>query len=107
MTWESALALLTQGIPFAITTVEATSAHMQAVMGFDRTRGTLLLRDPSQPYCLENYAEVFLEQSSSFLVPGAWFFFHGLKIIAIEQPTVAGQRALQRIPRYLTGPVGT
>ena len=66
VTWESALALLAQGIPFAITTVEATSAHMQAVMGFDQTRGTLLLRDPSQPYCLESHAKVFFERYRPF-----------------------------------------
>lgn len=53
VTWESAVALLSRGIPFAISTVEATSAHMQAVMGFDLTRQALYLRDPHQPYALE------------------------------------------------------
>ena len=66
VTWESALALLTQEVPFAIATVEATFAHMQAVIGFDQTRGALLLRDPSQPYCLEAHAEVFLERYRPF-----------------------------------------
>ncbi len=73
VTWESALALLIQGIPFAITTVEATSAHMQAVMGFDQTRGTLLLRDPSQPYCLESHAKVFFERYRPSVLRGMVF----------------------------------
>ena len=73
VTWESVLALLAEGIPFAITTVEAASAHMQAVMGFDQTRGTLLLRDPSQPYCLESHAREFFERYRAFGPRGAVF----------------------------------
>ena len=73
VTWESARALLTRGVPFAITTVEASSAHMRAVMGFDRTRGVLLLRDPSQPYCLESPAEAFLAYYRPFGPRGTVF----------------------------------
>lgn len=61
VTYESAVALLSRGLPFAMSTVEATSAHMQAVAGFDRARGTLLLRDPGQPYIVEVCAEAFLK----------------------------------------------
>jgi predicted Zn-dependent protease len=46
VTWESATALLDRGVPFALTTVDPGSAHMQAVIGYDRARRTLLLRDP-------------------------------------------------------------
>lgn len=46
VTWESAKALLDCGIPFALTTVEPGNAHMQAVVGYDERRGTLLIRDP-------------------------------------------------------------
>jgi tetratricopeptide (TPR) repeat protein len=46
VTWDSAVALLDRGIPFTLTTVEATSGHLQSVIGYDSLRGTLLIRDP-------------------------------------------------------------
>ncbi|MDB6057518.1 MAG: bepA 16, partial [Verrucomicrobiales bacterium] len=73
VTWDSAVDLLSAGIPFALTTSEATSAHMQAVTGFDRTRGTLLLRDPSQPISLEADAVPFLERYKAFGPTGIVF----------------------------------
>jgi tetratricopeptide (TPR) repeat protein len=66
VTHESVLALIGRGIPFAVSTVEATSAHMQAVAGFDRVRGTVLLRDPGQPYIAEFFAEVFFKRQRPF-----------------------------------------
>jgi len=66
VTWESTIGLIEQGVPFAISTVEATSAHMMAVIGFDRTRGTLLLRDPAQPYVIEAHADTFLKCYRAF-----------------------------------------
>ncbi len=73
VTWETALELLSKEIPFAISTVEASSAHMQAVIGFDQTRSSLLLRDPSQPYCLEFQADTFLERYRPFGPRGMLF----------------------------------
>ena len=46
--WPSAKALLDEGIPFCLSTVEPTSAHMQAVIGYDTRRNVLLVRDPYQ-----------------------------------------------------------
>jgi len=46
--WVSACALLDEGVPFTLTTVATTSAHLQAVIGYDRWRRTLWIRDPSQ-----------------------------------------------------------
>lgn len=66
VTHESAVTLILKGIPFAISTVEATSAHMQALVGFDRARNALLLRDPGQPYVLEVPAAEFLERYRPF-----------------------------------------
>lgn len=66
VTRESAQALILKNIPFAISTVEAASAHMQAFVGFDQTRNTLLLRDPSQPYVLEAAADEFFKRYSPF-----------------------------------------
>jgi tetratricopeptide (TPR) repeat protein len=62
----SAVDLIERGLPFAISVVEASSAHMMAVIGFDRTRGTLLLRDPGQPYVIETDAEEFLKHCRAF-----------------------------------------
>ena len=74
--WESATALLDRGIPFTLTTVETQSAHLQAVIGYDARRGTLLIRDPSRPYFGEVLADTFLKRYRSVgprgmaLVPG-------------------------------------
>src|SRR5262245_13498004 len=70
---ESAIALIERGVPFAITTVEANSAHMMAVVGIDRTCGYLLLRDPSQPYVVEVEAAAFLERYRPFGPRGTVF----------------------------------
>jgi tetratricopeptide (TPR) repeat protein len=47
VTWEAARALIDRGLPFSMATVEPGSAHLQAVVGYDEGRATLLLRDPS------------------------------------------------------------
>ncbi|MFB3892677.1 MAG: tetratricopeptide repeat protein [Phycisphaerae bacterium] len=46
ITEESTRALLDRGVPFAIATVEPLNAHLQALVGYDGLRGTLLIRDP-------------------------------------------------------------
>ncbi|MCP3103014.1 tetratricopeptide repeat protein [Myxococcus sp. K15C18031901] len=53
VTWESARALLDAGIAFTLTTRAPGSAHLQAVVGYDERRGTLLVRDPSTPHLVE------------------------------------------------------
>jgi tetratricopeptide (TPR) repeat protein len=60
VTWSAAISLLNQGIPFTLTTVATQSAHLQAVIGYDEKRGTLLIRDPSMPADEEVLAEPFL-----------------------------------------------
>ncbi|MBI5067364.1 MAG: C39 family peptidase [Deltaproteobacteria bacterium] len=47
VTWAAAKALVDRGLPFTLTTVEPGSAHLQAVVGYDESRATLLIRDPS------------------------------------------------------------
>ena len=49
VTWSAAVAVLDRGIPFTLTTVETQSAHLQAVIGYDAKRGTLIVRDPTMP----------------------------------------------------------
>ncbi|MEX0653791.1 MAG: C39 family peptidase [Phycisphaeraceae bacterium] len=50
VTFDAAAALIDRGVPFTLSTIEATSAHLQAVIGYDARRHTLLLRDPYLPY---------------------------------------------------------
>ncbi len=65
VTWDSARALLDRGVPFTLATVETQSAHLQAVIGYDARRGTLLIRDPTLPYSGEALAEALLERYRS------------------------------------------
>ena len=44
--WSVACALIDAGVPFTLTTVYTGGAHLQAVIGYDALRGTLLIRDP-------------------------------------------------------------
>src|SRR5262249_2875730 len=57
VTWDSAVALLDRGVPFTLTFTEPTFGHMQAVIGYDSRRRTLLLREPSQRVFHEYPAE--------------------------------------------------
>ncbi len=45
-TWDSARALIDAGVPFTLTTSWTGGAHLQAVIGYDELRGSLLIRDP-------------------------------------------------------------
>jgi cellulose synthase operon protein C len=45
-TWDNTRALIDAGIPFTLSTVHPGGAHLQAVIGYDAGRGTLLIRDP-------------------------------------------------------------
>ncbi|RYE81945.1 MAG: hypothetical protein EOO75_21430, partial [Myxococcales bacterium] len=65
VTWAAARELLERGVPFALTTVEAHAAHLQAVVGFDEARGTLLIRDPTIPVLLEADAGALFEHYRS------------------------------------------
>jgi tetratricopeptide (TPR) repeat protein len=65
MTWDAAVGLLDRGVPFTLTTVETQSAHLQAVIGYDARRGTLLIRDPTLPHEGEALAGPLLERYRS------------------------------------------
>jgi tetratricopeptide (TPR) repeat protein len=62
VTWDAARILLDQGVPFALATVDASSAHLQAVIGYDTIRQSLFIQDPSEPHHREVPAEDFLRQ---------------------------------------------
>ncbi|MBI4658012.1 MAG: C39 family peptidase [Verrucomicrobia bacterium] len=76
VTWEAAIQLLDRGIPFTLTTIEITSSHLQAVIGYDDLRRSLLLRDP------------FLYTTSEALCPGF-----------LERYAATGPRGLALVPR--------
>lgn len=61
-TLEAAEALIDRGLPFALTTIEPTSGHLQTLHGYDSTRETLLVRDPSREFEVEYHAKEFLER---------------------------------------------
>ncbi len=44
--WNDAVTLIDRGAPFTLATVEPGNAHLQAVIGYDALRGSLLMRDP-------------------------------------------------------------
>lgn len=65
VTQESAAALVDRGVPFTLTTTGARINHLQAVIGYDRRRGTLLIRDPYHPVVRDLLVPEFLEASRS------------------------------------------
>lgn len=65
VTWDSACALLDQGIPFTLTTVEPGSAHLQAVFGYDVHRKSFFIRDPGERHYAESFADKMLKHYAS------------------------------------------
>lgn len=62
----TAQALVERGIPFLLVTVDIGSAHAQVVVGFDRTRGSLITRDPMTPQLRELDAEKLFEKHRAY-----------------------------------------
>jgi tetratricopeptide (TPR) repeat protein len=108
LTWDSAVALLDRGVPFTLTTVEPTSSHLQAVIGYDGHRGTLLLRDPGERHQSEAMTGPLLQRYRAngprgmALVPKERAeLFDGLDLpdAALHDLNHRLQRALQRHDR--------
>ena len=59
-------ALVERGVPFTFTTVEPGAGHLQAVIGYDGRRGTLLIREPSMRVCGEALADKILHRYRGF-----------------------------------------
>jgi cellulose synthase operon protein C len=66
ITWESAIALIDRGIPFTLGTVEPTSAHLQAAIGYDSNLQQLLIRDPYDRQIGEMWAQEMLAHYAAF-----------------------------------------
>jgi tetratricopeptide (TPR) repeat protein len=65
VSWDATVALIDRGVPYMLATMQITSGHMQAVVGYDQIRGTLLCRDPYQYYLSEFHAQMLLEQQAA------------------------------------------
>jgi tetratricopeptide (TPR) repeat protein len=65
VTWDSAVALLDRGIPFTLTITFTGLSHLQAIIGYDSRRKTLLIRDPTERMFLEYEVDEFFEREAS------------------------------------------
>jgi tetratricopeptide (TPR) repeat protein len=63
--WDDTVKLIDRGVPFTFTTVEPGNAHMQAVIGYDSRRGTILARDPYDRNLVEYAAKETFERYRS------------------------------------------
>lgn len=59
--WDTTRALIDAGFPFALATVEPTSAHLQAVIGYDSRAATVIIRDPGSRHYRESLEKEFFE----------------------------------------------
>lgn len=65
VTWEALVALIDRGIPFTLATLEVTSGHLQAVIGYDSGAGTLIIRDPGDRHKVEMSYDLMKERYRS------------------------------------------
>ena len=61
VTWSIVGEVIDRGIPFTLGTIEPTSAHLQAVIGYDSRAGLMIMRDPTYAHYTESLAEAFLK----------------------------------------------
>lgn len=59
-------ALIDAGAPFTLTTTSPGMGHLQAVIGYDARRGTIVIRDPYVRSRGEAFADEFLEDFRAF-----------------------------------------
>ncbi len=93
VTWDAAVALLDRGIAFTLATVEASAAHLQAVVGYDARRRTLLVRDPSIRARVEMDADAMFERYA-FSGP------RGMAMVPREKGELLGGLNLPDAPLY-------
>jgi tetratricopeptide (TPR) repeat protein len=88
VTWDSAVDLLDRGLPFALCTQQPTSAHAQAVIGYDAPLRVFAVRDPSA-------AKVVLVDADALLSAQAWCGPHGM---VLAPPARAAELAALHLP---------
>ena len=57
--------LIEAGVPFALATTDATSGHLQAVMGYDARLGGVVIRDPGRRTRGEMFLDKLLERQAA------------------------------------------
>ena len=82
--WASSVALIDAGVPFTVVTTGINSGHLQAVIGYDARRGTLVIRDPYERNQSETLAEEFFERYA-FNGPRAMAFVPGEDAATVER----------------------
>lgn len=103
VTEDSAATAIGAGIPFTLTTNDPGASHLQAVVGVDRRRGTVVIRDSGTPLRLEMFADVLAEEYGAFgprgmaLVPAE----ERGRLEAIDLPDSADWDTLSRIDGFL------
>lgn len=65
LTWEVALQLVDAGVPFTLATVDSGSGHLQAVIGYDSYRQSIIVRDPGERHFNEFETKKMLEHYAS------------------------------------------
>lgn len=96
---DTAVALIDRQVPFALVTVDTSSAHEQAVIGYDMYRNTLVIRDPGSRTFSELEASKGLEHYRPHGPDAATFMpleFAGL-LDGITLPDEALQSARHRL----------
>ena len=63
--WPTTIALIERGLPYSVATVEATSAHLQAIVGYDSRAGTIIIRDPGNRHYSEWMHKHFFKHYAS------------------------------------------
>ncbi|MEN8106736.1 MAG: hypothetical protein ABFS22_01880 [Pseudomonadota bacterium] len=64
--WKTACTLVERAVPFGLSSINAGAGHLQAVIGVDHVRETLLIRDPYDPGSSEILQKEFFEQQVVF-----------------------------------------
>ena len=89
--WPGSVALLDAGIPFTLATVGINSGHLQAVVGYDARRGTLIVRDPFDRNQTELLAEEFLARYA-FCGPRA------MALVPADDPAAVARLRARTLP---------
>jgi tetratricopeptide (TPR) repeat protein len=63
--WTNTVELINRGVPFALATIQPGGGHLQAIVGYDEKRKTMLVRDPFYQRFDEFAAEELLENQKS------------------------------------------
>ncbi|MEM7476546.1 MAG: tetratricopeptide repeat protein, partial [Planctomycetota bacterium] len=92
-TEETTKQLIDLDIPFALTTVEPDSAHIQVICGYDTQRGTMSIQDPSSWYVGQAQTKPFLESYE-------WCGPRALVLLPKEKEHLLAEVELPEIEQY-------